>query len=220
MRLELVAEAGSQALEALPEAAVTLTTLVPHLSSITRAGEDAVVGAKALICGGVPHTSLGIPPLTASGFLPSGIHLATWNQLLERYGTDPNRSKFFPGMLHGLHDLIEAGGTDAYLGGSFVTSSIRPADFDITYHAGQRTRAIFDASPVLKGRFDMKQAYGGEFLPDKLSFLRNKDKLNRRNIGVLKIDLNSLPARSGISPAMEINEALSNPAMKLVLFQH
>ncbi|MFX7552515.1 hypothetical protein ABTK04_17995, partial [Acinetobacter baumannii] len=71
------------------------------------------------------ETFKGVPPLR-DGFLPPGVHDATWSDLVSRYSSDANRAPMMPGMLHALHDLKESGVEKTYLGGSFVSAKVKP----------------------------------------------------------------------------------------------
>jgi hypothetical protein len=62
--------------------------------------------------------------------LPPGIHVATWPELVERFGTNQRRREILAGLLRALQALKAAGCQRAYVDGSFVTSKEVPGDFD------------------------------------------------------------------------------------------
>ena len=62
--------------------------------------------------------------------LPPGIHLATWPERVERFGTNERRNEIFAGLLRALQALKAAGCQRAFVDGSFVTSKEVPGDFD------------------------------------------------------------------------------------------
>lgn len=62
-----------------------------------------------------------IPPFTDSGNLPEGIHDATWDEIVERFGTNERRRELLEGLRQALDSLQAAGCRRAYIDGSFVT---------------------------------------------------------------------------------------------------
>jgi hypothetical protein len=96
--------------------------------------------------------------------LPPGIHVATWPELVERFGTNQRRREILAGLLRALQALKVAGCQRVYVDGSFVTSKEVPVDFDGCWdHAG----VDFDAlDPVLLDfdghREAQKAKFGGE----------------------------------------------------------
>ena len=58
----------------------------------------------------------------ATGNLPSGEHVATWQDMLDRFGHTPWRQQLLAGMLEALRLLKAAGCHRAYIDGSFVTA--------------------------------------------------------------------------------------------------
>jgi hypothetical protein len=62
--------------------------------------------------------------------LPPGIHVGTWPELVERFGTNERRRETLAGLLLALQALKTAGCQRVYVDGSFVTSKEEPGDFD------------------------------------------------------------------------------------------
>lgn len=152
-----------------------------------------------------PQISAGIPKLTPDGYLPYGIHLTTYTNLMETFATNPHRAKLGQGMLHALHDLKQHGFEDVYLGGSYVTRAHLPNDFDLTYRSvGTSQRSMYRQLPLTRDREMMREAYGGEVLPDLQEYFLQNDRIGRK-IGIAKIDMTTLPSRpAGESPAQLI----------------
>lgn len=65
-----------------------------------------------------------------TGNLPPGEHPATWEEIVERFGYAPWRSKLLGGRKAALESLCAAGCKKIHLDGSFVTAKERPGDFD------------------------------------------------------------------------------------------
>ena len=62
--------------------------------------------------------------------LPLGIHVATWAELVERFGNNERRREILASLLRALQALKAAGCRRVYVDGSFVTSKEGPGDFD------------------------------------------------------------------------------------------
>lgn len=65
-----------------------------------------------------------------TGNLPAGEHLASWQQLQDRFGHTPWRRRLLDGMLVALRLLKRAGCMRVYIDGSVVTAKPEPGDFD------------------------------------------------------------------------------------------
>ena len=138
-----------------------------------------------------------------SGNLPAGEHLATWQELLDRYGYTPWRLRLLDGLLNALRLLQAAGCGRAWIDGSFVTAKQEPGDFDACWDAQgvdfdrvDERLLTFDA-----GRATQKAAFGGELfishaaaVPQGTLFLDffQTDRDGRAK-GIIVIDLKGLP---------------------------
>ena len=145
-----------------------------------------------------------IPPFDqASGNLPRGIHDATWEELVTRYGTTPRRLRLLAGLKDALDALAAAGCRRAYIDGSFVTAKEDPADFDGCWEAAGVNAGLLD--PVLLDfsgfRRAQKATFGGELFvarmpadPMGTSFLDffQRDKYTDEPKGIIAIDLGGL----------------------------
>jgi hypothetical protein len=85
---------------------------------------------------------LMLPPFNQQGFLPPGIHPATFAEVAARFGTTQHRQNLLDGLKRGLENLRAAGCKTVYLDGSFVTEKLHPNDFDLCWESA-------DVDPVL-----------------------------------------------------------------------
>lgn len=145
-----------------------------------------------------------IPDFDAgTGHLPSGVHAATWRDMVERFGHTARRRQLLAGLLRALRLLKAAGCARVYIDGSFVTAKAEPGDFDACWDA---TGVDFDRiDPRLltfdRGRATQKAAFLGELFivdvradPQGTLFLDffQTDREGRRK-GIVVIDLKDLP---------------------------
>jgi Family of unknown function (DUF6932) len=115
----------------------------------------------------VYNTSV-IPPLTASGTLPPGIHDADdWTEVVQRFGGTPKRAELLGKLRLGLDNLRDAGCPWVLLDGSFVTSKPNPNDVDGCWEdTPEIDLTLLDPSFLLQQRSDrdaLKQQYGMDF---------------------------------------------------------
>jgi hypothetical protein len=75
-----------------------------------------------------------LPAHTADGFLPAGIHSASWEEVVDRLSGSARREALIEGLLAGLTHLAEAGCVRVLLAGSFVTTKQNPKDVDVLWH--------------------------------------------------------------------------------------
>lgn len=71
-----------------------------------------------------------IPEYDKNGNLPPGVHWATWEEFVERFGTTSIRLRMIEGLMKAMEQLKAAGARTIYINGSFVTSKPNPNDFD------------------------------------------------------------------------------------------
>lgn len=146
-----------------------------------------------------------IPPFDPStGNLPPGIHLATWDEFVARYGYTPHHLTLLAGLKAALDALRVAGCFRAYIDGSFVTAKVAPGDFDACWE-----RASVDATrldPVLltfsHRRAAQKAKFGGELFPadvpadtvgSRFVDYFQRDKATGAPKGIVALDLGGLP---------------------------
>ena len=144
-----------------------------------------------------------IPDFNRSGLLPPGIHLASWAELVERFGGNSTRSNLLDGLRASLEKLRDAGRRTAYIDGNFVTDKEHPNDFDACWEEAGVNPYLLD--PVLltfdPGRATQKAKYSGELFPasivadaEGLSFLEffRTDKNTGERTGIVAIALEEL----------------------------
>ena len=114
-----------------------------------------------------------IPDFDKVGNLPPGLHLASWDEIVARFGTTPWRTRLLQGLQRALGVLVAVGCRTVYLDGSFVTAKQAPSDYDACYsltHMDFHTLRTID--PVFfdfrAQRAAQKAKYGGEFFPAEL----------------------------------------------------
>lgn len=107
-------------------------------------------------------------PAFASHLLPPGIHIAGWDELVERFGFSQRRLWLLDGLRPALIELARVGCEQVYLDGSFVTSKATPGDYDLCWElTNVRLRELdpvfFDlAAP----RARQRAKYRGDLLPN------------------------------------------------------
>jgi hypothetical protein len=144
----------------------------------------------------------GIPSLRRDGTLPEGVHFANWQDIVEKFGTNEHRINILnSGLFEALHDLKNAGSQRAWIGGSLVTKKELPNDFDIAYKSFDNQ---LKKLPILWDRGLQKEAYNGEMWPDDMNYFRKAR--SGKQIGVIEVDLDTLPERKGVSPAVAVLE--------------
>jgi len=71
-----------------------------------------------------------IPPFNAVGNSPPGIHTTAWSEFSTRFGVSPRRTQLLVGLRTTREARSIAECQTAYNGGSFVTKTVDPGDFD------------------------------------------------------------------------------------------
>ena len=137
-----------------------------------------------------------------SGYLPPGVHLAGWQEVVGRFAGNSHRSRLTAGLLAACRNLSAAGCRVLLPDGSFVSEKPLPADYDGAWETVRVDPDRLD--PVLldfsNGRAAMKAKYLGELFPATalaapgvvyIDFFRaDRDGIEK---GIVKIDLGSLP---------------------------
>ena len=137
-----------------------------------------------------------------TGYLPPGIHQATWGEVDDRFGGNHHRSRLIAGLLAACRNLAGAGCRFVLLNGSFVSAKPLPNDYDGTWETvgvdpDQLDPVLLDFS---NRRAAMKSKYLGELFPETFSaqpgvLFRDFFQSDRDGVpkGVVQIDLGSLP---------------------------
>jgi hypothetical protein len=188
-----------------------------HRREGIRFGKDALATLRdrrwpsrstALFADGIDHISMRryrcdmIPPFAPDGNLPPGIHWATWEEIIARFGWNEHRRTLLQGLRRALDELRAAGCRTLYVNGSFVTNKRAPGDFDACWDSAGVIRKLLPATIVAYdvARRGMRATYGGEiFVADDpadlygTSFLDyfQFDKYTDEPKGILAIDLGS-----------------------------
>lgn len=113
-----------------------------------------------------------IPAFNEKGFLPPGIHDATWEQFVERYAITEHRTSLIKQMKTLIVHLKEVGSRSLFVDGSFVTNKERPNDYDACWDVhGVKIEVVdpilLDLSP--NGKQQIEDKYGGDIRPDLFS---------------------------------------------------
>lgn len=108
-----------------------------------------------------------IPDFDSLGRLPPGIHVASWAEMVARFGGSAWRGRLLEGLRLALLSLKAAGCKVAYVDGSFITEKADPGDFDGCWEeVGVEPDAL---DPVLldfrQKRAAQKAKFGGELFP-------------------------------------------------------
>jgi hypothetical protein len=130
-----------------------------------------------------------------SGRLPQGEHVASWDEVVERFGWTERRRRLLDGPAEAIELLAEAGCRTVWLNGSFVTAKDEPGDFDACWDTGGVDLDALD--PILldlsNHRAAQKARFGGELFPNVietqsgLSFtdFQNERDTSRKGIVVI-----------------------------------
>ena len=144
-----------------------------------------------------------LPSIDArTGNLPPGVHDATWDEVVARFGQGRYRAPLAAGLLAALRNLAAASCRTVLLDGSFVSGKPDPEDYDAAWEPAGVNWDMLD--PVLldftNGRAAMKAKYQGELFAADMPaafgvnyrefFLTDRCK---RPKGVIGIDLRTLP---------------------------
>jgi len=144
-----------------------------------------------------------IPDFDTDGNLPPGVHWASWQEFVQRFGVSPHRDKLLIGLKSALDRLKAAGCQAVYIDGSFVTTKSVPNDFDACWDIEGVNPDLLDPILLLlkDGRVAQKAKYFGELFPAQFSegmtglrFLEffQIDKETGKLKGIIAIDLRRL----------------------------
>jgi hypothetical protein len=142
-----------------------------------------------------------------TGNLPPGVHGASWEELLVRFGCTSHRLRLLAGLKDALDALHLAGCRRVYIDGSFVTAKEEPGDFDACWEIdGVDISELDQLAPELLDftarRAAQKLRFGGEMFPAEtpaepggsvfLDYFQ-RDKRTGESKGIVVIDLGDLP---------------------------
>ena len=111
---------------------------------------------------------MSIPSFRDDGWLPEGHHAATWEEIADTLGGEPDsiRAKVFAGLL-AWRDAVRAKRLSGLviLDGSFVSAKPDPGDFDLLFVYDVASEEVRDRDPKARELLDMmlcKTRYGGD----------------------------------------------------------
>ncbi len=110
------------------------------------------------------------PAADTNGNLPPGVHHATWDEVVVRWGVTAYRKRLLNGLELAIDALRACGCKQVYLDGSFVTEKDVPGDFDAAWDPnGVDLTMLRSIEPTLfefkNGRAAQKARFGGELFP-------------------------------------------------------
>lgn len=130
--------------------------------------------------------------------LPPGEYVASWDEVLERFGWNEKRRALLDGLAEALELLALVGCQRIWLNGSFVTAKDEPGDFDACWDT--KGVDLEEIDPVFldltAGRAAQKNRFGGEFFPNVVEarsgivfaeFFQNERDGSRKGIVALKL---------------------------------
>jgi hypothetical protein len=109
-----------------------------------------------------------LPNFDADGALPQGIYVASWDEIVERFGWTDHRMDLLAGLADVLVALRVAGCRLAYLDGSFVTDKEVPGDYDLCWEMDGVDLHKLDpiVQDVASPRAAQQARYRGDILPN------------------------------------------------------
>jgi hypothetical protein len=112
-----------------------------------------------------------IPDLQDDGWLPPGIHEASWEEVEARFGHTRHRQHLLGGLRAAARALADAGCRRVYVDGSFVSSKGHPEDFDACWDPSGVDVGKLDPTLLqfANGRAAQKAKFGGELFPSTSS---------------------------------------------------
>lgn len=106
----------------------------------------------------------------SNGFLPAGVHLATFEEFKTKFVFNEHRQDLLKGLERGLRVLYGYGCKEVCIGGSFVTNKKLPGDVDVCYeNSHMNWNGLKKAHPEFfdtkNGSKRQKELYKSEFYP-------------------------------------------------------
>ena len=144
-----------------------------------------------------------IPPFQPNGYLPPGIHDATWQQVAQRLATNSHRRTLLQGLIQAARSLRQSGCQKIYLDGSFATDKQLPADYDVAWETANVDPRLLNVTLLdfSNRRQAQKMTFGGELFPADweadeqgrtfLEFFQTDQQDIPK--GIIAIDLRTLP---------------------------
>ncbi len=132
--------------------------------------------------------------------MPAGEHVASWDEVVERFGWTPRRRALLDGLAEAIELLAAAGCRRVWLNGSFVTAKDEPGDFDACWDTDGVDLDALDPEllDLSNKRVAQKARFGGELFPNVVEaelgltfaeFFQNERDTSRK--GIVVIDLSN-----------------------------
>lgn len=147
---------------------------------------------------------------SSTGLLPVGNHKMKWREVRKLFGTTSHR-RYLLERLHAVYIVLKkAGVTKIWLDGSFVTSKVRPNDYDLSYELTEDIFAELPSDPfklekadtLLRGRYagDIKAepmiggaTYHKDLFPNVVGHTHNGKPIEGAKKGIVVLTLADLP---------------------------
>lgn len=115
-----------------------------------------------------------LPDFDDCGNLPRGVHDATWDEIVQRFGWTSGRCELLDGLKAALEPLRQAGCRRVFINGSFVTDKDEPGDIDVAWEPdGVDVDRLLELEPVFgdfaSRRAAQKAKFGCEFFPSSFT---------------------------------------------------
>jgi hypothetical protein len=135
---------------------------------------------------------MAIPDFTRSGLLPTGIHLTSGDEFIERFCAGVYRQKFVKPISDIFDFATDKGASHLFIGGSFVSSKENPRDLDCVM--------VFESDRLIPGKtekvsvneliFDILYAsLESQNLIDSFLKLFTTGRNGIQNVGIIQVDL-------------------------------
>ena len=132
--------------------------------------------------------------------MPAGEHVASWDEVVERFGWTRRRRALLDGLADAVELLAAAGCRRVWLNGSFVTAKDEPGDFDACWDTDGVDLDALDSVllDLSNKRVAQKARFGGELFPNVVEaesgltfaeFFQNERDTSRK--GIVVIDLSN-----------------------------
>ena len=116
-----------------------------------------------------------LPAYDERGFLPPGIHIATWQEITARFGGTSARDALLEGLRDALALLTVVGCRQAWIDGSFVSNietraGRPPGDIDVCWDlAGvdiaRLATVVPELHPLIGNLAARRRRFGGDYFP-------------------------------------------------------
>jgi len=135
-----------------------------------------------------------IPDFTTEGKLPSGIHICSGEEFINRFCSTELRSNFEKPISDILDYAKERGAVEIFIGGSFITANVNPKDLDcvIVYNEDRYIPNNTEEISIKGLKFDILFAsLESPNLIDSYIKLFSTCRYGSKDVGVIQIDLYS-----------------------------